>query len=162
MRHFRSSALGFILSLCIAFTGTTVAKQLTVTHGCSDNVFCQYQNITYGAGRWQTSFNNIHASVSGGVSSCLNVAPATWSNGTPVADNTSGFVINGLNSAPWNLYWIIVYNWVNCNPSGQYSLFDTVGPGLIPNYSSWNYFTNNPTNISLYHTVTSVGLIPRS
>lgn len=154
--------LGFIMGLILALTLTFAKPAFAAPlHGCPDNNICFYQNNNFMAERWQSSYSNVFHSSAGGVNNCLNLAPANWSNGTNVEDNTSGSVFNAVDEIPWNQYWIVLYNWVNCNADGQYSLFDTVG-GSAGYLSQWHYFTNNSANISLYHTITSIGLIPRT
>lgn len=152
--------LAFVSLLALATFGLASPAQANAVHGCGsstvDNIICLYQNTNYGAGRWQSSFSNIYNHPN----SCLNIPPAQWPNGTPVADNSWALVVNGDGSPSnvWSYYDVYIFNWANCNSDGGVDVFPGSGESSIPNLSCC-YYVNHP-NISLRQTITSIELIP--
>lgn len=146
-----------VLAVGISLSGASPA--LAAAGGtCSQNSFCLYQWIDYGAqvsgDRWQSSLYNINIHPN----HCLNLSPATWANGTPVNDN-SGSLQWRVNQDVWVGHTILVYNWINCNQDGGFG-FWTVDSNpdaySISNLSNITWVNNN---ITLYHTITSIAVI---
>ncbi|GIM97333.1 peptidase inhibitor family I36 protein [Paractinoplanes toevensis] len=145
-----------LLGVGVSLSGA--APALAAAGGtCSANSFCLYQWTGFGAqvagDRWQTSLSNIYNHPN----HCLNIAPATWDNGTAVADN-SGSLQWRVNQDLWVGRTIEVFNWVNCNPGGGWGFWfpESVGSS----YSNSNLSTLKwvQTDITLYHTITSVAV----
>lgn len=161
----RKRFLAFVSLLVLALAalaGPASPAQANAVHACGsstvDNIICLYQNVNYAAGRWQSSFQNIYKHPN----NCLNIAPAQWSNGTPVNDNSAGLVVNGDPSPTnvWSYYDIYIFNWIDCNVDGGVDVFPGNDESSIPNLTCCYYV--NHTNIKLYHTITSIELIPHT
>lgn len=145
-----------LLAVGISLPGATPA--LAAAGGtCSANSFCLYQWVDFGAqvagNRWQSSLNNIYSHAN----HCLNLAPATWSNGTPVNDN-SGSLQWRVTQQLWVGHTIEVFNWVNCNPDGGFGYW--IPSSATSSYSSSNLsdLTWIGSSITLYHSVTSIAV----
>lgn len=145
-RKWVSLLASFVLVLGAIFGNSSPA--VAATHNCTDGGYvCLFQWTNFGAGKWQTSFSNIIGPWDG----CLNIPPATWSNGTNVSDNSGSLVITGISSYPSGTN-IILYNWTNCQSGGG-----------LTSYPAWQ--TNSVSDLSTvpignglnaYHTITSV------
>jgi hypothetical protein len=131
-------------------------------HGCGsatvDNVICLWRNTNYASDKWISSFQNIYNHPN----NCLNIAPAEWSNGEPVNDNSWSLVVNGDNTPTnvWRYYDIYVFNWIDCNVDGGVDTFSGAGEASYPNLTI-PYYVNH-TNIHLAKTITSIELIPHA
>jgi hypothetical protein len=128
-------------------------------HGTPENSIGLSQWIQYGGGQWHSSFNNIYQHSAGGISACMNIAPATWpTNGDNINDNSASMVVNGdpSTSNVWSHYNVYVFNWVNCNPDGGYDIFRGEEESSLPDLSNVHYINNG---ISEYHSITSIELI---
>lgn len=152
--------IGLIFSLIIALLGVSAPVQAAPYLGCNDSSVCLTQARNFQQNMWQSSLNNVHLHTSGGVSSCLNLAPATWANGTPVTDNSGSVIVNNRTDAAWTQYNVYLFNWVNCNPGGGYDFY-TGGSLMSVPYLDQHFFIGAPS-ISEYHAFTSVGLIPKA
>jgi hypothetical protein len=157
-----------VAAACAAFAlvsgGLTLAAApAQAAYVCAGNTYCEWQNVGYGAGVWHTSFINIYQHISGGITSCLNISPATWPNGDQVADNESGLMVN-FGDSTWAHYSLVVYNWVNCNPDGAYTSYPISQSSRVeqPDLRQENYRVNNPGGIREYQTITSIGVIQTS
>lgn len=127
---------------------------------CSGDAFCLYQWTGLGAqvegNRWQSSYYNITNNHGG----CINLAGATWANGTLVNDN-SGSIMWKTQSSGYTQYAITVFNWTNCNTSGQWEVIGYLGSAgsqfSLDNLNNYDY-SDSGSSISLYHTITSIGI----
>ena len=140
--------------------GTTATPAQAAFGGvCANNSICLYQWTGLGAqvagNRWQSSFSNIIYNHNG----CLNLAGATWANGTLVNDNSGSlmYVVTG----GYSNYAIRIYDWVNCNFSGPsrnigYAADNTTY--AMDNLNDYLFSNNNPTGKSPYHNITSIGI----
>lgn len=145
-----------LLAVGISLSGATPASA-AAGGTCSENAFCLYQWVDYGAqvagDRWQSSLTNIYNHPE----HCLNLAPATWDNGTAVNDN-SGSLQWRVNQQLWAGHTIEIYNWINCNPDGGFGFW------TVPSANSSDGISNLTTrqwvnnSITLYHTVTSIAV----
>ena len=147
-----------------AFTLTAAAgvapAQAAFGGVCSGNAFCLYQWTGLGAqvenDRWQSSYTNIINNHGG----CINLAGATWDNGTPVNDNSGSLMWKTVDSG-YTQYAITVFNWTNCNTSGQWEVIGYLG-GALTMYSLDNlhdyHYGDSGSSIELYHTITSIGI----
>lgn len=147
-------AAALLVSLLGVGAAASPARAATV-QGCPGQSLCLYQAQGFAQERWQTSLNNVYQHTN----MCLNIPNAQWSNGTPVADNAGSLVVNNNDPAsPWIYYNVYVHNWANCNGGGGYRLFQ-------PSVQQVAYLSAMPyipdTGQALYHTITSVELIPR-
>lgn len=144
-----------LMAVGIGLSGANPA-QAAAGGTCAMNSFCLYQWTNYGAqvsgDRWQSSLNNIHNHPA----HCLNLSPATWNNGTPVNDNSGS--VQWRANAQTSYGQIMVFNWINCNPNGGWAMLMAAG-----NWDEYNYnnlstltWTGTNTNVSLYHTITSI------
>lgn len=151
----RKALATLAVSLLMVMVGGTAAFA-TVYHNCAQYFICLYQWVNYGSGQWYSSFNNIYQHTN----NCLTIPPATWPNGTNVSDNSGSIVVNGDTAGGnvWQHYTLYVFNWVNCNSDGGVDSFNLVGPSQIDDLSIAHYV--NVPSISLYHTITSIELIP--
>lgn len=123
----------------------TVTNRKTPFGSCADDRVCLYQWVQLGGERWQSTISNIINNHNG----CLNLSPATWSNGTPVNDNTAGHAITHSGIFPNRI--LSLYNYVNCpanSAGGRYAVgIHGNGSDVIGTYSGW-----------MYHGVTSIGV----
>lgn len=127
---------------------------------CAADAFCLYQWTGLGAqvagNRWQSSYDNFLLNHGG----CINMAGATWANGTPV-DNNSGSIMWRTVSSGYTQYAITVFNWANCNTSGQWEVIGYLGSAgsqySLDNLTHYDY-SDSGSSISLYHTISSVGI----
>jgi hypothetical protein len=146
-----------LLAAGISLSGATPAAA-AAGGTCNENSICLYQWINRGAqvsgDRWQSSLYNINSHLG----HCLNLSPAAWDNGTPVADN-SGSLQWRVNQDLWLGHTILIYNWVNCNNDGGFgfwSVNSVPSSYSIDNLSTITWVGNN---ISPYHTITSIAVI---
>jgi hypothetical protein len=142
-----------VVAATLGLLGVAQPAQAASGGACSNNAFCLYQWADFGAqvanDRWQTSFNNINNHAN----RCINIPPATWANGTGVADNSGSMAWNG--SAEWADWSIAYFNWTNCQTGGGWGETGYLsGGGNLYNLSAYVY-PSKPT-ISLYHTITSI------
>ena len=140
----------------VTVQGATPA-QAAAGGNCAANSFCLYQWTNYGAldagDRWQTTFSNFYNHGN----QCINISPATWDNGTPVADNSGSMQWNG--SSTWSDYTITFYNWVNCNAAGAWGQTPYLsGAAGYPDLSAFTYPSPAGTTIKPFHTITSVDI----
>jgi hypothetical protein len=146
-----------LLAAGVSLSGATPA--LAAAGGtCSPNSFCLYQWTGCGAqvagDRWQSSLYNIYNHPN----HCLNIPPATWDNGTPVADN-SGSLQWRVNQDLWAGHTIVVYNWANCNQGGGWAFWVPESSGSSYSNANLSSLTWIQTNITLYHTITSIAVL---
>lgn len=132
-------------------------------HACGsatvDNLICLYQNTNYGAGRWQSSFQNIYNHTN----NCLTIGSGPkWPNGTAVDNNSWALVVNGDGSPSnvWSYYDIYIFNWAGCDSDGGVDVFPGSGQSSIPNLTCCYYV--NQTSIHLNKTISSIELIPHA
>jgi hypothetical protein len=154
------SVIALVLIVAGAVLAAAVPAQADTIHSTPADTFALDQWVNYGGGHWQTSFYNIHLHSAGGITSCMNIAPATWpTNGDDITDNSASMVVNGEPYPDaWSNYTVYVFNWTNCNPDGGYDSFPGSEDTGLPDLSQ-PYYVNN-TSIHLYHTITSIELIP--
>lgn len=143
----------FLLSLGLALgIGLTATPAQAARQGCPDQSICLYQNIGFAGQRWQTSITNVYYHTN----NCLNIAPAQWSNGTPVGDNSAGLVVdNAVETSPWIHYNIYVHQWSNCNPDGGVKVFT----GSAYEWGNLNNYFYTGTTYTMYHSISSLELI---
>jgi hypothetical protein len=142
-------AVGFVQPAQAAFGGI-----------CNGNAFCLYQWVGYGAqvegNRWQSSYYNIVVNHGG----CLNLGSATWANGTPVKNNSGSIMWKTVDSG-WEQYAITVFNWDNCNTSGEWEVIGYAGGALsqygLDNLTQYDY-SDSGSSMTLYHTINSIGI----
>jgi hypothetical protein len=150
-----------VASVAILTVGLAAAPAEAGTfEGCPINSFCLYQALGYAQNRWTTSLNNIYQHDTNGITSCMNIAPATWpNNGGAINDNSAGVVNNNAEGLPWTGFDTYVFNWTNCNPDGGYQYF----PGTTAGISGYGdlrpiYYTGG-CGCTEYHAYTSIELI---
>lgn len=148
--------IALLVSLLMTTFGLTLSAPAlaSVVHGCAENTLCLYPEKNEGAAPWTSSMYNIHLHTDGGVSSCLDIPPANYPNGTHAYDNSGSAVLNNNTGAAWPSYSVYVYNWTDCNAAGGYYILH--GNNVITESDlSVDFYTGAPT-IYLYHTITSV------
>ena len=131
----------------------TPAQAATVD-GCGESTLCLYPEKNEGASPWHSSMNNIHLHTDGGVSSCLDIPPANYPNGTHAYDNSGSLVLNDNTDLAWEAYDVYVYNWTDCNPGGGYYVLHGSNVDVEGDLSV-DFYVGAPS-IYLYHTITSV------
>lgn len=105
-------------------------------------VICLWQNINYGAGRWQSSFYNITNYHNG----CINLHPYGYNNGDPVYDTSASLAIRAAVGS--TNYFVKIYEWQFCNESGNSRTFTTYANTQVAHLG-----TLSP---SWYHTIASI------
>lgn len=150
--------LAAVFSLAMLGIGVAaVPAEAAASHGCADSTFCGFQALNYGQEIWHTSYSNIFNTTSAGITHCLTIGSAKWSNGTYVGNNTGSLVANS-STFPWNNYDLYVFNEDNCNPDGGYDIYyHNNAPNAVPDLRLKSYIGN--ASISQYHTISSVELI---
>lgn len=154
-------ALASLFSILMIGAGISVASPAQAASGgtCSLNSFCLYQWNGFGAqvanDRWQTSFQNLANQ------GCINLGNAAWANGTLVRDNSASMAWYG--SSQWAGWTIGYHNWANCQDGGGWgnTTYLNVSGQLDP-LSGLTYPSAQGTNISLYHTITSISILRRN
>jgi hypothetical protein len=134
-----------LLVVAVLF-GTVSPASASTQHGCADNTVCLYQAEEYQQDIWHSSFYNFSLHTNG----CINMSPATWSNGTPVNDNSAGIVINPTNAqTDLRVEW---FDWVNCNDAGQTETVYAGGNSLtaIPAFGPAPDWRHRVTSIRVY------------
>jgi|SRR6185436_2628549 len=152
--------LALLFVAILATIGIATPAQASSTwHGCPVSTVCLYQAQNYLQERWQSSLTNVYNSSYGSTTQCLNLPPAQWSNGTPVYDNSGSMISNNdVVTSPWVNYNVYYFNWAGCNPGGGYGLFiGGTADGSSTLSGNYPYGAANPR----YHTITSIGLIPK-
>jgi hypothetical protein len=150
MKLLRKIATGFAVSLLALGLTPGVANASTV-NGCAEDAVCLFQWINYGGDKWQSSFYNI--SIHGG--QCLNILPATWSNGTAVTNNSASMVVNGSGAYSQSVSVSLYIN-ANC----QY----TAGGGVASYNANWATSRSNLSNVAVggganaYHNYESISI----
>jgi hypothetical protein len=152
-------ALAVLFAAVLGAGGLANPAQAAFGGTCATNAFCLYQWTGLGAqvagDRWQSSYTNIIVNHGG----CLNLGSATWDNGTPVNDNTGSAMVNtGSNGGAYTQYAVTLFNWTNCNTSGQWKVIGYLGDNTSYALDNFNNYLYNNSSISLYHTVTSIGI----
>lgn len=155
--------LAVVFAAALILTGGAATAPAHAAFGgvCNGNAFCAYQWTGLGAqvanDRWQSSYTNIINNHGG----CINLAGATWDNGTAVNDNTGSLMWNTVDSG-YDQYAITVFNWANCNTSGQWKVIGYLGGALsmysLDNLNNYTYQSPPGTTMKLYHTITSIGI----
>lgn len=158
--RFLAALAAFVMALGVSLSGAAPA-QAAFGGVCAGNSICLYQWTGLGAqvegDRWQSSYNNIISNHGG----CLNLGNATWDNGTLVRDN-SGSLMWKTTVSGYQNYAITVFNWAGCNSSGPFRVIGYAGSAgsqySLDHLGNYLYNNNNPTNTTLYHTISSIGI----
>lgn len=124
-------------------------KAKVVLYGCANNTVCLYQWITYGGGRWSSTFANFWNHTN----DCINLQSATWANtGASVSDNSASMIINGVGTYPATRY-ATIHNFDDCLNS-QISSYPGDRVTGITNLSSVPF--GGGTGQNAYHNIASV------
>jgi len=158
-RAFAALAASIVVGFGLAATATPA--QAAFGGYCAADAFCAYQWTGLGAqvegDRWQSTYFNFTVAHDG----CINLAGATWDNGTPVNDNT-GSLMWYTQSSGYTQYAITVFNWANCNTSGQWKVIGYLGAAgstfNMDNLNNYTYQSPAGSTLKLYHTITSIGI----
>lgn len=161
MMKFRLAFAAFLTTLAV-MTGLSFGAPAQAAFGgiCNGNAFCLYQWVGYGAqvegNRWQSSYYNITVNHGG----CLNLGNAAWANGTLVKNNSGSIMWKTVDSG-WEQYAITVFNWDNCNTSGEWEVIGYLGGALsqygLDNLTNYDY-SDSGSGMTLYHTINSIGI----
>lgn len=117
------------------------APAQAAVNGCPEatGYLCLYQNVNFGAGRWQVSFQTANVT-------CISLANSHFTNGDPVLNKAASLTITPQSGAT-NFRWI-VYEDLGC--SGNSRAFNA---GVLGQSSNLSYFTP-----SMYQNISSVYL----